>query len=659
MSRKARILQTNFAAGEFDPLLASRTDTKQYYQSAEYLRNVLALPQGGVKRRPGLQHMCRLAIETLPAVRFIPFQYSTTQRYLLLATVENITVFKDGIYQADIPIPHTEAQLLEMTWTQSLDTLLLFHPDVQFQKIQRQGTDVDWAIEPLVAANPPTYFFERDTGSTGTPSAKTGSSVTFTAGASEFTAGDVGKTIRGNAGVAKITAYSSETSVTISISTDFLNTNAIAAGSWTVEESAWSDARGWPSCGTFHQGRLWLAGSRQMPQSCWGSRSNSYFDFDTSQTLDDFGIAMTADADTVSAIAQLYSGRYLQAFTSDSEWYIPVSSDTITPENAWLKRATKRGMKTEDADGTKRRLAIAEADGAVIFVQSGGKAVREFVWDEAQQDFRCDPISLLSSHLLNDPVDFAIRKATSTEDADFVIVVNYDGTLAILCTLRDQSVTSWTGSSTRGLFKGVGIDGNWIYFAVQREIDGDQVLDLERFNSAYLLDGSIKASADPAVSTFSGFGDLGSESVTVYADEEHRGTFTADSGDVTIDCEAYEMEAGFDFPTMLVDDVEKRTPYIRTQRVEPNLPDGTAVGILKRIIEARLVLNATQNVTVNGEDASFDNFDEAMFDDPPKTFTGVYAAQGLLGWDEDGQIEISQSAPGPFCLLGISLKVAI
>ena len=50
-------IQTNFTAGEFDPLLRARIDLEQYRAAAKTLRNVVCLPTGGVERRPGLQYI--------------------------------------------------------------------------------------------------------------------------------------------------------------------------------------------------------------------------------------------------------------------------------------------------------------------------------------------------------------------------------------------------------------------------------------------------------------------------------------------------------------------------------------------------------------------------------------------------------------------------
>lgn len=86
-------------------------------------------------------------------------------------------------------------------------------------------------------------FDGRDRGNTAgasvTPAAVTGSSVTFTASASLFLAGDVGKQIwaKGERGRAIITTFNSGTDVTCNIIDDFDDANAIAAGDYYITDT--------------------------------------------------------------------------------------------------------------------------------------------------------------------------------------------------------------------------------------------------------------------------------------------------------------------------------------------------------------------------------------------------------------------------------------
>ena len=54
---KSHFLQNSFVSGELSPIVKGRTDLDQYYQGLETAENVVTVPQGGVKRRPGFENI--------------------------------------------------------------------------------------------------------------------------------------------------------------------------------------------------------------------------------------------------------------------------------------------------------------------------------------------------------------------------------------------------------------------------------------------------------------------------------------------------------------------------------------------------------------------------------------------------------------------------
>ena len=90
---KATTIQSNFTTGELDPLLKSRIDINQYFNGLEQARNVLIQPQGGAERRPGLQFITDVT-SAGSAFRLIPFEFSTTQSYMLLFANNKMFVLK-------------------------------------------------------------------------------------------------------------------------------------------------------------------------------------------------------------------------------------------------------------------------------------------------------------------------------------------------------------------------------------------------------------------------------------------------------------------------------------------------------------------------------------------------------------------------------------
>ena len=52
---KSNFLQNSFVSGELSEIIKGRTDLDQYYKGLETAENVVTIPQGGVKRRPGFK----------------------------------------------------------------------------------------------------------------------------------------------------------------------------------------------------------------------------------------------------------------------------------------------------------------------------------------------------------------------------------------------------------------------------------------------------------------------------------------------------------------------------------------------------------------------------------------------------------------------------
>ena len=103
---RLRTLQTNFNAGVLDPRLAARTDLKSYYQGADTGTNVLALPQGGFTRRPGMAYQATLGAES----RLFTFSFNVEQTYVMAFQNNAIKVYKDGALQATVSTSYTLAQ---------------------------------------------------------------------------------------------------------------------------------------------------------------------------------------------------------------------------------------------------------------------------------------------------------------------------------------------------------------------------------------------------------------------------------------------------------------------------------------------------------------------------------------------------------------------
>jgi hypothetical protein len=321
---KTTIIKTTFSAGEVSPDVLGRGDLRAYENGALALRNVFIQPTGGVTRRAGLRHIAAAA----GAGRLIAFEFSTTQTYLLAITDHKITVYDGSAVEAELTAPYGTADIAQVAWTQSADTLLLVHPDYPPKKLTRSGAGVwaltDWTFYTAGSrVRQPMYKFA-DAAVTVTPSATSGT-ITVTASAPVFDSAHNGTRLRiGNKEVV-ITTVSSPTVVTASVQETLLG--AAATIDW--EEQAFSAVRGYPATVVFHQDRLVIGGSRDLPNRLWMSQSGDLFNFDLGTGLDSEAIEFGIFSDQINAIRGVFSGRHLQVFTSGAEWM--VTGDPLTP----------------------------------------------------------------------------------------------------------------------------------------------------------------------------------------------------------------------------------------------------------------------------------------------------------------------------------------
>jgi hypothetical protein len=586
------------------------------------------------------------------AVRLINFEFNSEQSYMLAVTDKNIAVYKDGDLQVDVYAEDLTASILpEINWAQSADTLIIFQEDINPLLFQRNGADDNWLISDLTFDNVPYHAFTEvsQTGTaagfgTLTPSAVTGT-VTLTVSSGTWDASAVNQYVEGNGGRARILQKNSATVVQAFVEIPFYSVDAIAATDWhylTGYEAVWSSTRGYPICGTFHSGRLWIGGSRQRPTTIWGSRVGLYYDFDKGTSLDDEGIEATLDTDQLNRIVNIYSGRNLMIFTTGAEFIIPTSlNEPITPANISTLRQSRIGAE----DGFR----VQEVEGEVLYIQSGGQSIQSFAYDDTQQAYNNNMISLLSGHLIDDPQDFAIRRATSLDDGALLSVVNGTGEAAI-CTINlAQGMAAFTRQTTDGTFVACGADYNDLYFVVTR----NSLNYLERINEDHLLDASVRYTSGLPTDTFTGLDHLDGEECRVVADDSVLASVTPSGGSATISRDAEDYcEIGLWFQ-----------PVFKDLPVNINLRNGNTLGRYMNVAEVVLRLFNTRSIKVNGKSLYFRGFGNSGSGSPldaaPPMFSGIKRLQGWRGWDYTAQVTITQDEPAPMTILSLSKRVLL
>jgi hypothetical protein len=87
-------LQPAFNAGEIGPRMAARVDFAKYAAAAAVCENMIALPQGGIMRRPGTRFVAETRDSTVRA-RLLRFEFSTEQAYVIEAGDLNVRFYRD------------------------------------------------------------------------------------------------------------------------------------------------------------------------------------------------------------------------------------------------------------------------------------------------------------------------------------------------------------------------------------------------------------------------------------------------------------------------------------------------------------------------------------------------------------------------------------
>lgn len=679
-------VQSVLNRGELDPLMFGRVDIAQYYNGVSNALNFLCIPQGGIKKRPGQEYLST----TYGDGRLENFSFSTAQNYLLVFTDLKMEIFKDGVLQTNIngsgfdylPIVYTLAQVKEFDYIQSADTIIITHPAVAPTSITRTS-DTAWALSTISLTNVPQYDFNDALSPTPTTQKQ---QLTFTSGTvnngdrfklsldgiltediiySETPSGRdtmansiseelqaLPNTSESGISVAATAAttppvltvvFSGDsaadydeiigTPVSVELST-FEVVGAITQAGVDRKENTWSATRGWPSVCTFHEGRLLFGNSPYRPQTIWGSVVNDFFNFKTRKGLDDESVEATLDTDQVNAIQAIFSNRSLQVFTTGGEFYLPESP--ITPTNIAVQQQTNLGSK---------RIRPITIDGVTLFAQRTGKSLLQFVFLDEFQANQTASVSVLSPSLIKDPVQLAASRGTGSSDANYVYIVNNDGTLTVFNTLISQDVAGFTRWETDGLIKSVAVVGDELNLLVERVIDGSTVYYVERENIELNTD-SATLTTGIGITSVTGLGYLEGETVKVKVDGAVRVDAVVSSGEVTINPPGDSVEIGLEY-----------LPAMTTMPLNINLQNGPNVAQKKRITRVSVQLYESNGVIIQGQRLADKTIGINQFD-PPEPQTGIKRIY-INGWSLEATITITQDTPFPLTILNVGLEVSV
>lgn len=637
---RIRSFQTNFSSGEIDEKAQSRFDIEAFQNGAKRVRNYRIMAQGGVTPRPGMNWLTDLtANRTYVAKRFV---FDADQAYVFLFSDGQLDIYEeDGtLVQSSGSMKWVSAYLGALYVAQELDTMIVTMEDMETQKIVRDSatsfTISDFAFEED-SNSVPQQPWEKfaDSSITLTPSGTTGS-INLTTSSDYWEAEHVGTYVRYEGKAVQITSI---TSATVVVGT-CLETLGGTSASTDWDESAFSDVHGWPRTCIFYDGRLWFGGSKTLPTTVFGSRSSAPFNFDVGNGSDGHAIQEAIRDRQVSDIVSMASHRHLQIFTSESEFIVPQSEkEAITPSNV--------AFKPQSNYGSQLGVEPFQVDGAVHFLTKTGASIRAFSFDDLENAYSAESVTFLAGHLISGVSEIEGQVEAVGQQETYLFALNGDGDVAVFITVEDEDIKGWCLWSTDGSIQSITNVDRKIFAVVNRTIAGSDVTTLEVFDPDYQLDSAEKSTQGSATTSWTGFTRFANATVDVKAGDRYLGQFAVDgSGNITLDTEETAIEVGIKF-----------TPSFTTLRPELQLPRGITIGERRRVVRVVLDLYEALDVTVNGTNLVLRQIGDDV-SDPLSQFTGrreIYIA----GWDDSGEVTVSQDDPVKCTITGIMVEVEV
>lgn len=600
-----------------------------------------------------------------------------------------------GAWVAAVPIPHTDAHVASVKTAPNLDTLILYHQEQPPYIVQRLGSDQDWRSSPLEFDTITEFSFDdEDTGGGENEiqflrfddmasghkllveyNGTTSDEITWT-GTASTNAANLEAAIESLPDITSVTVRINEGSgANAELEVEFTGKDGkkpwpilvidILTGDGTVVlsrkqfgkkdfDALWSATRGYPSCGTFYQGRHWMGGFKARPDVIVASRAGALFDFkEDADPVAASPIVVAPNIDDQVTIQNIYPGRHLQIFTSSAEIYVP--DEPITIDNIALKVTSRHGSSPD--------VKPVDVQGGTLFVDRNGRALREYLFTDTEQSYSAEPVSLLAGHLMSSPRSLVLRRARDVDEPTILLIAN-TGTdrngnqvPAAMCVIdRAQQVTGFFRIKTQGTpLEFATTQGGEAFAMVERDLAGTTWRFLEQFDDAFMSDCSVSISGSGSTIDVSAYPWLEGQTVEVHGDGLPLGAFTVSSGTIDLGTATYasSAEVGLKQVPRIV-----LHPFKGKGELSPTMQN-------MRIFRALLQLERTGAVAITGHDGgrarqvSLQNYDSGLMDPTLEEvlFTGPKRIGGLGRWQKEPTVEITQIEPMPFLLRSITYDI--
>mgnify|MGYP003631194671 FL=1 len=658
MARSSLALST-FTSGEISPRLEGRIDIEKYRSGLSDLTNMIVQPHGGLTRRPGTEYLGAVKDSSVKT-RLIPFQFKTSDTYILEFGHQYMRVFRNGLQvllgSAKTITAATKANPAVIT----SNSHGYSNGDEIYLTSVGGMTELNGRNYIVANASTNTYslkdLFGNNINSTNyTTYTSGGSTDEIYEIATPYASADVFNLRFAQSADVMYFAHPSYAIRTLS-RTDH---NAWTFATPSINENSTpvlTTSDNYPSVVTFFEQRLVFAATNNNPQTIWFSKNADYLNFTTGTSADN-ALIYTIASNQVNSIRYLSPTRVLTIGTSGGEYVLTTTNDgPITPTTTQIRKYSNYGSANIEP------VQVADV---TLFLQRGNRKVREFkyVGEVNTAGYQAPDITVLAEHITKGGVEgFAYQQ----EPENIVWCIRADGTLLGLTYRREEAVVAWHKHVIGGKF-GAGQavvesisalptdSGNdELYMVVKRTINGQTMRYVEVMKdfdfgstttSAFFVDSGL-AYAGSAVSGFSSLYHLEGDDVSILANGASHPDKTVSNGAISLDFSATSAAIGYGY-----------TSSMQTLRIESGSQDGISQGKPKRIHGITMRLFETVGVEIGNDAGEIDRVffrDSSMaMDEAVPLFTGDKDIEFQGGFDDDDRIYLQQTQPLPLTILAL------
>ena len=375
-----------------------------------------------------------------------------------------------------------------------------------------------------------------------------------------------------------------------------------------------------PGSIAFHDGRMVVGGTNDLPLGIWLSKPSLHRNF-TLGSLDDD--AMYLPLDKHGSIQWLKSNDYLYAGLDTGEHIIFGTNGPLTPSNAETKQQSEYGSS---------RVQAAIVDEDIIYVGTRGRKVKKMKYADAQKSIASSDLSFIAEQITHGLV---LEMHTGVYPNGILFCTMADGHMITCSMEKDRGTYGWSHHDigapilSAAVAKEFGLD-----IPVFSVLRNDKLyIEHMSFNEPTYVDSGLQLSNPVATNTWYGFDHLIGETVQVLADGAvHADVVVQAAGEIVLSKDVNSVIAGLQF-----------IPTMRSLPKFENTDEGNTRNHIKRYSKVSISLVNSPRPIVNGQDT---------YKRDPSTTMGVREEDKTeiveitnTGWSDDAIIEVSQPLP--------------